>query len=345
MGVKLRKAALMTSAIAVLVLLAAPAARAADDHKGFYILADAALATPGNTNTAILSSGLEDGGQTGSFDSEVVWMDWDDDLAWNLGFGYSFGEKGRIQVSYWSYSGEADIDGTGPDNNNYSWFNIGPVASVGYSFYETPFDYDFNQEIDATALDIDFLRTTHLNSPVTVDWGVGLRILSFEDSVEGSYVDDSGNRFPASRLIESDGFGFSGTLGVGYDFNNRFGVSTGMKVGFVVSDVDAETEVTDQDGYYHTAGFTHTAAVDGMDDEVAFTLDFNASLNIQIVDAFHIDVGWFFTQWTDMPENNLGREVFGTDDQAGMRLNGEGRDRITWSGPRIAGVWKFGKGN
>lgn len=344
MGDNLRKGLLLTSAIAVIAIMTAPAAMAADDHEGFYVLADAAMATPGNTNTAILSSGLEDGGQTGSFEQETAWMDWDDDFTWTLGFGYSFGEQGRIQVSYWNYSGDADMDGSGKGNNAYNWFNIGPTASVGYSFYNSPMDFDFTQEIDATALDVDFLRTTHLNSPVTVDWGVGIRILSFEDNVEGEYVDSSSNRFPASRNIQSDGFGFSGTLGVGYDFNDRFGLSTGMKVGFVVSDVDAEAEITDQDGYYHTAGFTHKASADGIEDEVAFTMDFNANLTIQIVDAFHIDVGWFFTQWTDMPENQLGREVFGTDDQAGVRLNGEGRDRITWSGPRIAGVWKFGKG-
>lgn len=344
----MRKSAIAASGLLAVAVLAAPAAQA-DDHEGWYLLAEAAMATPGNTNTALTSSALEwTGSRSGTAESEVVWMEWEDDPAFSIGFGYSMGEKGRIQVSYWDYSGEAEMDGTAGGSGLYTFFNVGPTTSIYYSFYYT-FDYDFTQEIDASALDLEFLRTTELNSPVTIDWGVGLRLLSFEDTVDGVYVDSglpTGHRFPASRRIESDGYGLTGSVGVGYGFGDRFGLSTDMRVGFVISDVDAQSEITDQDGYYHTAGFTHRTSVAGFDDEVAMTIDFNADFTIRFVDAFHLDVGWFFTQWNDLPENQLSRETtewdLGTFTVTPLRLPGENRDRITWSGPRLAFVWKFG---
>ncbi len=347
---------ILTAAAATALLLpsAALAGMTDPDWKGFFVELDGALVTPGNTNTPLIAGSPADGaasGGTTDLQNEIEWMDWKDSLSGKIGLGYQWGKKGRLQVTYWSYSDESSKSGrpgsydaySNPTGTNYNWFTVGPTASWGYSFYETV-AFNFNQEIKASALDVEFKRAVVMNSPMTVTWGIGLRFLDFKDTVEGVYTLDNVAgfiQFPARRKVEGDGFGFSGSVGAEYGFNDRLGLATNLRVGFVNSNVDSEHAVVDQDGYYSSAGVEWSEATT-REDELATTIDFDAGLALHLGKHLDLDLGWTYTTWSDLPQFNLGRATMGTDDQGGIpEIRGEERDKIVWSGPRIAGRWRF----
>ncbi len=344
---------LLAAALAVGALIVfAPAALAAHDpdRKGWFIDLGGAGVTPGNVNTPILFSAPADGalsGGSGDFASEVEWMDFDSDFAFRVGGGYSWGKQGALQVSYWEYSDTGSSDGFSDSyyygsGDNYNWFGVGPTAAFGYSFYY-PVEWDFEQEIEARTVDVEYTRTHQMNSPLVLTWGVGLRFAEFDEDVTGEYLVDPGvgnYRFPAERNLDGDGWGFTGSVGAGYDFNDYFGLATNLRVGFINSDVDATHEITDVDGYYAAAGATWSEEA-SVEDEVANTVDFDFDLTFHLMEHLDIDVGYGYTTWTDLPTSPLSRALFGTDDQAGFVIPGENRDRISFSGPRLRFKIKF----
>lgn len=331
------------AAVTAITFLIMPVVKAEKhpDWEGWYAELDVALATPGNTNTPAQANGPSDAAQGGSSDlsNSVDWIDWEDDPTVSGTIGYSFGSKGKLQVTFWSYDDSAASSGKSSDYPNYNWFTIGPAASWGYSFYY-PMSWGFTQEIQAETIDLEYKRTLIGKERGRVAWGIGARFASFEETVSGSYVIPDffipGNqfRFPASRTIDSDGFGFTGSIGGSYDFVKSFGIGSNLRVGFLTSDIDMDHEIVDMDGYYATPGVRHSESVT-TEDQVATTFDFQFDLVFHAGRYLDIDAGWFYTTWSELPEFNGSRGVFGTDDQAGLRIVGEERDRIQWSGPRV----------
>ena len=342
--------------MAAAALLLAPAILAGSDpdREGWFIDVDFALATPGNTNTPLLASAPADealccAGST-SFTNDIEWMEWDDDAAYTLGFGYSWGEKGTLRVSYWTYEDTADSSGFAPSyyyagGYNFNWFTVGPTNSWGYTFYYD-MGWEFDQEIEATTIDIEYTRTKASSNPLALTYGVGVRYASFEEELEGRYTADplgaaSGPwLFPAQRSTEGDGVGFTASVGALYDFTDYIGISTGIRVGFLTAEVESEHQIIDQDGYYNLTG-TVWSEESETEDEVANTLDFTVDVNFSAGAYLDIGVGYFYSTWSDLGQFQLGRSINGTDDQAGLRINGENRDRVSWSGPRVSLKWKF----
>ncbi len=331
------------------MLLSMPSALAGQDAdwKGWFIDLDAALATPGNTNTPLQANSPGTLAQAGTSDlsSEVEFMDWDDDAALGFGFGYSWGSRGAIQVTYWEYSDTAEGSGSSIYYPNYNWFTIGPTSAWSYPGFPTAiFDmnWDFEQEIEARTVDVEFKRSVSTKNPLTIGWSVGLRWASFEDTVDGEYLVDGLFRFPAMRHIESDGVGATGSFEAGYDFAKAFGLSTDLRVGFITADVDGEHEIIDLDGFYAYPGVSWSEEV-GSEDEVATTLDFNFNLTFHAGRYLDIDLGYLYSTWTEMAEVNLSRAESFDDFSFSVppTIKGEDRDRITWSGPRIRLRWLF----
>lgn len=336
-----RASALAAATAIPFLLIPVAMAEPAAEWEGWYAQLDVALATPGNTNTPAQASGPSDTAQGGSSDlsNDIDWIDWEDDPILSGTIGYSWGQKGRLQVTYWRYDDSASSSGSNSDYPNSNWFTIGPAASWAYSFYY-PMSWGFTQEIKAETIDLEYRRTLSGKGQGRVTWGLGARFASFEENVSGSYVIPDllipGNdfSFPASRTIDSDGFGFTGSIGGSYDFLKSFGIGSDLRVGFLTADVDMDQEIIDLDGYYASPGVRHGESVT-MEDEVATTIDFQFDLIFHAGRYLDIDAGWFYTTWSELPEFNGSRGVFGTDDQAGLRIPGEERDRIHWSGPKV----------
>ena len=339
---RLRLPALAGLAFAALLL--APAAGAAHDPdwEGWFFQLDAAMLTPGNTNTPLIAT-APSAFNGGSVRSNVEYMDWDDDLAFRLGFGYSFGSGGTLRVSYWSYDSDEDNDGslyayyTGPE---YVWWTVGPATNIGYTYsYETAWKFD--QEIEATTIDLEYLKTNQATDSLSVTYGVGLRAASFEEELKGGYtVDPNGSafRFPAMRTVDSDGFGFTGSVGVNYDFTDIVGIGSNLRVGFLTADVEADHQVTDLDFYYLYASYPTSpdsiTESSEAKDEVAMTLDFDLNLVLHTGPYIDVEVGFFYSRWTDLPEFNLTRtnnSIF----SSAPSIMGEDRDHLSWSGAQV----------
>ena len=336
-------------ALAAVLLSARMALPAEDEHTGWYLEVGAASATPGNVNTPLLVSQAPPFG-AGPFENETLFSDLDSSVDYRVGFGYSWGRKGRLQVTYWSYSDDESsssfVPAYGGSGYNVNWFTIGPVTSWGSGYYGS-FYYDttvdMKQEIKASTLDIEYKRPMASNDEnLKIEWGIGIRIASFEDKVRGNYFIDysGGYNFPVSREVESDGVGLTGSIGVKYLFpNDVIGITSNLRVGFLTSDVDASHSAMDQDGYYAVAGAVSRESSE-VEDEVANTVDFDAGLLFRAGDRVEFDVGWFFSTWSDLAQVALTHSNFGSFQQA-PALGDDNRDRISWSGPQARVRFRF----
>ncbi len=342
-------------AIVAFALALAPASVAqagSEDHEGWYLEVEGASLTPGNLNTPLVlgtPAASAIGGSSGTFENDIRYSVLDNDVAYRIGFGYAWGKKGQLQVTYWSYS--ADDTNTGfadaysGSGTNYNWFGIGPASSFYYSFYY-PVGFSFEHEIDATTVDVEYKRPASFGDNLRLMWGVGFRYAKFEEDVRGLYVVDplgGASSFLASRTVEGDGIGFTGSIGVEYMFKeNLLGISTNLRVGFLTSDVDSESSIIDLDGYYLAAGGTIRESTE-INDEVAMTTDFDVNLIFHASDKVEFDVGWMFSRWSDLPTANLGRTAYDVPAFTDQRtdLLGEDRDHLSWSGPRVRARFMF----
>lgn len=339
---------------AVATLMVAPALATGSEYEGFYIELGAALATPGNTNTAVAAvNPTLIGALAGQgLDSEIIWTDWDDTLSSSFGFGYSWGAKGRLQVTYWEYSDNTrEEGGAGSTLTSYPWMTIGPVSALGYGYLSPALygmEFEMTQEIEASTIDVEYLRSVSPGESLEMTWGFGLRFADFEDNVDGNYLLDPNDillsaQIPVFRKVTGDGTGLTGGVGVEYQFTDPFGVRSHLRLGFLTAEVEAEH------GWDLPGGVPAPFQKQTIEDETAVTVDFDLAGRFGVGDYVDLEVGWFYTSWWDMAQVPLSRgelRIGGNFPQLNIStfdIPGESRDRITWSGPRIAVDIRFGK--
>jgi len=340
---RLRLPALAGLAFAALLL--APAAQAAHDPdwEGWFIQLDGALVTPGNTDTATHMRTPTAQGSLVGVESEVDWVEWDDDIAFRGSIGYSFGSKGAIRVSYWTYDDTTESEGADYDAYGASWWTVGPITNIGFTYYY-PADttWQFEQTLEAETWDIEYTRTKQVGNPLILTFGVGVRIASFTDTLEGVYsfdpIGDPNIRFPASRSIDSDGIGLTGSIGAEYDFSDMFGISSNLRVGFLTADIDMEHSLSDQGDYSGLGAYPSFSESETFEDEIAMTYDFDINFTFHTGGFFDIEVGYLYSVWTGMPQFNLTRTWAPLGDPpvgAPPSIPGEDRDHIGWGGPQL----------
>ena len=109
--------------------------------------------------------------------------------------------------------------------------------------------------------------------------------------------------------------------------------------------VESAHSITDVDGYYFTVGSVISEETEASD-ELATTIDFSFDLIFGIGEVVDIRVGYFYQTWSDMSQFQGSRtggygyiySIFQPPD-----INGENKDRISWSGPKASVNLKFGK--
>lgn len=332
---------------AVAALLAAPALAIDTDDEGFYVAVAAALATPGNTNTAVAAESPIRGGLIGEAnEADIVWTDWGHALSPGLGFGYSWGERGSLQVTFWEYSDDTREGGVigMPPYSSYTWWTIGPMSAFSSFVPLRTMEFDFTQEIDASTIDVEYLLSLSPAESLDVTWGFGLRLAQFEDRVEGDYLQNPNSplRSRAFRKVESDGIGLTGRVGLEHRFTELIGVRSDLRVGFLTAEVEARQAMDILLGGGYRVSEEQT-----IEDETAVTVDFDLSGRFRISDRVDLDVGWFYTAWGDMAQVPLSRSDLRDSSFSmnigGVDIPGENRDRITWSGPRVAVDIKIGR--
>jgi hypothetical protein len=339
---RLRLPALAGLAFAALLL--APAAQAAHDPdwQGWFFQLDGALVTPGNTDTATYMRGPNVPIGFNGAESEVEWVDWDDDIALRGSIGYSFGSAGAIRVSYWTYDDTQENSGADYDIYGAAWFTVGPVTNVAFSYYApSQTTWDFEQTIEATTWDIEYGKVREVGNTLNLMFGVGVRIAEFKDTLDGQYVLpdlDPNDIFVASRTIDGDGIGITGSIGASYEFSDLFGISSNLRVGFLTADVDMEHSLFDKGDYAGLGYYPTFSESETIEDKVAMTMDFDINFTFHTGGFFDIEVGYMYSQWSGLPEFNLTRTFVPIGDPVFAvppEIAGEERDHMAWGGPQL----------
>lgn len=328
-----------------LVTTCIPAMADGDDHEGFFIELEGAFSHSGNTGAVVAATGPSDSQiccGTGPFANTLAATDVEDGVDPKITLGYSWGAKGRLSVTYWSFSEDDRSLGLAGGYPEYTWFGIGPAASWYYSFYYE-IDWDFTQEVEADSIDLEWSNTVRAGDHVTVDLGVGARVANYDEMIVGRYIlDPSGSAYmmPAQRVIEGDGFGLTGSIGVNHEVGDRVNLSSDLRVGFIQTDVDTTQQITDADGYYSPSG-TVWLESNSLSDETSLQIEFDAGIDFEITEMIDVGVGYTYRSWSDIGDPTFSRSVVGTDDQAGLRIVGEDRGTVSFSGPRIRVRFRF----
>jgi len=228
------------AAIAALAVLASgsPALAAGTDYQGWFVALDAAMTQPTglDQSPAVLVN------PTTGFTTRKV-LDNDADLSFALKAGYSWGELGGLEVSYWSFDNDDTQDNV--DGVNYVYpavfgygYNIG-----SYGLYNSPVTYTTTSGVKASIIDVDYFRAMDVGERFTVKWLAGLRTASYEEDLGFNGSDSIGAYYIETKHIESDAFGVKVGAVLAFGFSDRFALQGKMAFSFLQGDTSSERTI------------------------------------------------------------------------------------------------------
>src|SRR5262245_24515310 len=174
------KAASVAIAFAVLLALGTPAHAAGVDYKGWYGNLDIALTQPNSLDQNYANHVQFPG--NGAVETERLEMDNDDSATFKLDVGFSWGKKGRLQVSYWQFDNDDENDDILNGGVYPSIFGYG-VYGGQYIYNPAGVEFEATADTKATALDLDYIRPMTAGETLTIHWLAGLRVASFEEDM------------------------------------------------------------------------------------------------------------------------------------------------------------------
>ena len=197
--------ALTGIAIVMTLALATPAA-ADDQQKGWFAALDFALTQP----TSLDQHYADNVDFSGPFPrtSRLV-LDTDDDTTVRLDVGYNFGGSlGSLRVSYWGFDNEQSQSGFVAGYTTPAIFGAGYYGNYFTFYYQYVYDADITvaSEVEATTLDVDYVRPVVVGDRTTMSWLAGLRVATFEEEL--SFIGDDGSVYLEDRQIDTDAVGF-----------------------------------------------------------------------------------------------------------------------------------------
>jgi len=222
---------------AVLAIAASgsPAHAAGADYKGWFVALDLATTQP----TGLDQSAATIVDPTTGFTTRKV-IDNDADFTWAIKGGYSWGELGGLEVSYWTFDNDQSEDNV--ENVNYVFPTVfGYGYNVGsYGLYGYPTTYTTSSGIKASVIDVDYFRAVDVGERFTIKWLAGLRSASYEEDLGFNGSDSIGNYYIESKHIESDAFGVKVGAVLSFGFTDRFALQGKMAFSFLQGDVQSE---------------------------------------------------------------------------------------------------------
>jgi len=212
-----------------------PAMAAGADYKGFFVALD--LATTQPTGMDQSPAVLVDP-NTGFITRKT--LDNDADFTFALKAGYSWGELGGLEVSYWSFDNDQKEDHV--ENVNYVYPTVfGYGYNVGsYGLFNFPVTYQTTSGIKASVIDVDYFRAMDVGERFTVKWLAGLRSASYEEDLGFNGSDALGAYYIESKHIESDAFGVKVGALLSFGFTDRFALQGKMAFSFLQGDTTAK---------------------------------------------------------------------------------------------------------
>jgi len=229
------------AAVAALALIASgsPALAAGTDYQGWFVALDAAMTQPTglDQSAAVLVDPI-------TFQTTRVVIDNDADLSFAIKAGYSWGELGGLEVSYWSFDNDDETSTTDAVNYVYpSVFGYGNYVG-SYGLYAPPVTYSTSSGVKANVIDVDYFRAMDIGERFTVKWLAGLRTASFEEDLGFNGSDTSGAYYIESKHIESDAFGIKVGAVPSFGFTDRFALQGKMAFSFLQGDTEAVKTIT-----------------------------------------------------------------------------------------------------
>jgi hypothetical protein len=330
------RSTLLFSALAVLTLAAAAPAQAAGvDYKGFFVALDVASTQP--TGLDQLYANVWDGppGGTGQH-QEFKFFDNSAGFSGSLRLGYSFGELGGLEATYWSFDNDDSLKSS--EGTNYVY----PLVFGGYAYYNAgtyglapPSTYTVKSSIKAHTTDVDYFRVMEAGEKFTIKWIGGLRAASYEEdlSFEGT---DAGlyavYPLQQTRHIKTDAFGVKAGAKLSYGLTEHFGLQGSLAFSILQGKTDQNT--------------AQNAA--GVIDELKLSAD-NIHGEIRDYDLravwswpkFDVYFGYGGQTWEGLVKDRSGNQVNLTP--SATKATRDDRDTIGFMSYHAGVVWRFGK--
>lgn len=319
---------LSVAAVLAMVALSAPAMAGDPDYKGWYGNLDLALTQP-NSLDQNFGNHTDFSGSVSQTERLVV--NNDDDFTWRLGVGYSWGSKGSLQVSYWSF--DNDDNESGNVSGEFNPLFISYSSYYGQYLYDnaTGVDFEAKTNVKASTWDVDYIRPMSVSDKFTVKWLAGLRSASFEETDEVFAEETTyGEAYAQEKHFESDALGFRVGATAVFDFTKRFSLEASATFSFLQADTEGNAKLSDD------TGTTLAEEIEVKDDNIKGEIrDFGikAIWDVGPVDVY---VGYEASNWDGLV----------TDPFAGGGLvpgngNQRGRDNISFNSWNVGARWQF----
>lgn len=263
----------------------------AQQAQGFIVFLEGIAANPRNTDNVVAT--IEGGGLVVS-----VVPEWDTEFAGRIGVGYRWASGNIVEASYWGFSSDTLGLGSG---SGLTHFSIGPpICSVDpcAGANGSPGYFDITTEISAQTLDAGWGRATQLSDDVTIEWSLGVRFASFEETAEGTYGDTIlTNRFRATKSNEGEMFGVRAALRGRYMFLENFSVSGALAFAALDGQLEAFSGLTPISGQPLSSSFA--SLTDDSRSGTIRDLDLVFAWHT-MADSIRVYGGWEQSEWSDI---------------------------------------------
>jgi hypothetical protein len=341
-------------------LLASPAAAQYNDRdKGFFLFLDAIYATPRDTDDVVVTR-QENIFGTGPQSTREITLDWDEEWAGAIEFGYRWANGSTIAARYWQYENDTRATGSGSGYYGYTNFAIGPsiyydnFGYLGNGGYQG--SWDIGGKMEAQTLDVMWGREHKFGDTWSVDWALGLRYANFEETLSGFYDAVAPDTiyygyyafglysYGAERHNKGEMLGLRATAGGEYSFSPYLSIQSNLGFSLLDGEVTGASSITPvgpcatgptADCPQDFIGFDlpSSSFYRKDDDRSGSILDFDVRVVVKIIDdRYRFWLGYEFQRWEGLPDD-LTRNG-GTGNFVTLRR----RNEVTFSG------WKFGVG-
>lgn len=350
----LRRIRLIPVALALLAASAGTASAQFYDDDGFFLFVDAAFTTPSNTDQVVAETFGNAFAGPGSTETVTQQMtDWGTSPTAQLQFGYRWLNGSAVSISYWQFDDDERVAGEA-GYNDFTNFTIGPAMFLGGSYFGTygvPGSWDFGSNLKASTIDIAWDKQFEATDNLVLDWSLGIRFASFEETLSGSYDYYSsayGFYFPgyysyaADKSNDGSMFGFRAGVRADYYFNDSISLDGGLGWSYLDGSVESRSTLAPSGSCNTTAtppgpcggAFpfpvelpTATFYID--DDRSGNILDFDLNVVWHIADdRYRVRFGYYHSRWDGIAAD-LSRNLPGTFATL------DSRESVSFSGFRI----------
>jgi hypothetical protein len=325
---------LFSLAVVTFVAAGSPARAAGTDYKGWFVALDVASTQPtGLDNRYATAIDLTNPTTT---PQEFLFFDNKAGFSGSVRVGYSFGELGGLEATYWSFDNDDSMKKT--EGTNY----IYPLVFGGYAFNNAgtyglapPATYTVTSSIKAHTGDLDYFRVQDAGEKFTIKWIGGLRAASFDEDLtfEGSDTGAYTAGIKQTRHIDSKAFGVKAGAKLSYGLTKHFGLQGTLAFSILQGTSDQHT----------------IQIANGVVDELKLSTD-HIQGEIRDYDLravwswprFDLYVGYGGQTWDGLPKVRTGSEIQLTTGLPTKAVSDD-RSSIGFMSYHAGVVWRFGK--